>query len=275
MSKTIFITGASKGFGKIWAETFLKRGDRVAATSRSISGLQDLASQYPDTFLPLQLDVTNKAEVTAAINQAHQHFGSLDVVINNAGYGLFGAVEEVSEQEARDVIDANLLGTLWVSQAALPIFRAQRSGHVIQLSSVLGLWTLPTLGIYSATKFAVEGFSEALAMEVKDMGIKVTLVEPNGYATEFGGNSAVKSQAIADYDNIRASLGTAEGLQPEDIGDPAATLPAITQLIDAANPPLRFFLGNVGLPKTTKIYAERLNEWQEWNEIAVAAHRTV
>jgi NADP-dependent 3-hydroxy acid dehydrogenase YdfG len=275
MSKTIFITGASKGFGKIWAETFLKRGDKVAATSRSISGLQDLASQYPKTFLPLQLDVTNKAQVTAAVNQAHQHFGGLDVVINNAGYGLFGAVEEVSEQEARDVIDANLLGTLWVSQAALPIFRAQRGGHIIQLSSVLGLWTLPTLGIYSATKFAVEGFSEALAMEVKDLGIKVTLVEPNGYATEFGGNSAVKSQAIADYDSIRASLGTAEGLQPEDIGDPAATLPAITQLIDAVNPPLRFFLGNVGLPKTTKIYAERLNEWQDWNKIAVAAHRTV
>lgn len=275
MSKTIFITGASKGFGKIWTETFLKRGDKVAATSRSISGLQDLASQYPDTFLPLKLDVTNKAQVIAAVNQAHQHFGSLDVVINNAGYGLFGAVEEVSEQEARNVIDANLLGTLWVSQAALPIFRAQRGGHIIQLSSVLGLWTLPTLGIYSATKFAVEGFSEALAMEVKDLGIKVTLVEPNGYATEFGGNSAVKSQAIADYDNIRASLGTAEGLQPEDIGDPAATLAAITQLIDAVNPPLRFFLGNVGLPKTTKIYTERLNEWQDWNEVAVAAHRTV
>lgn len=272
MSKTIFITGASKGFGKIWVESFLKRGDKVAATSRNIKGLEELSEKYTENFLALELDITNRANVIDAVNKAKEHFGSLDVVINNAGYGLFGAVEEVSEQDAKDVINANILGTLWVTQAALPIFREQRSGHIIQLSSVLGLWTLPTLGIYSATKFAVEGFSDALAQEVAGFGIKVTLVEPNGYNTEFGGSSAVGSQAIADYDQVKAGLATAEGLQPDDYGDPEATVDAIHQLIDSENPPLRFFLGKLGLPKTTRIFAERIAEWNSWSEVAVAAH---
>ncbi|MBS7562824.1 SDR family NAD(P)-dependent oxidoreductase [Mucilaginibacter sp. Bleaf8] len=273
MSKTIFITGASRGFGKIWVEAFLKRGDKVAATSRNIDGFKDIAAQYGDNFLPLQLDITNRAQAFEVVNQAKQHFGGLDVVINNAGYGLFGAVEEVSEQEAHDVINANILGTLWVTQAALPIFREQKSGHIIQLSSVLGQWALPTLGIYSATKFAVEGLSEALAQEVKHLGINVTLVEPNGYATDFGGASAVQSQPIADYQPVKAALAGAEGLQPDDYGDPEATVDAILKLIDAQKPPLRFFLGKVGLPKTRRIYSERIAEWEEWNEVAVAAHR--
>jgi len=272
MSKTIFITGASKGFGKIWVESFLQRGHKVAATSRNINALGDLTKKYSENFLPLQLDITNRDEVVETINKANSHFGSLDVVINNAGYGLFGAIEELAEQDAKDVINANILGTLWVTQAALPILRKQRSGHIIQLSSVLGLWSLPTLGVYSATKFAVEGLSEALAQEVAGFGINVTLVEPNGYNTEFGGSSAVGSQSIADYDQVKASLASGEGLQPDDYGDPEATVDAINQLIDTNNPPLRFFLGKVGLPKTTRIYGERLAEWNSWSEVAKAAH---
>jgi len=273
MSKTIFITGASRGFGKIWVESFLKRGDKVAATSRDINSLLSLSNEYPHTFLPLQLDITDKAEVIKVVNKAKTHFGGLDVVINNAGYGLFGTVEEVSEQDAKDVINANILGTLWVTQAALPIFRAQKSGHIIQLSSVLGLWTLPTLGIYSATKFAVEGFSDALAQEVAGLGIKVTLVEPNGYTTDFGGASAVGSDSIADYDSLKASLEGIEGLTADDYGDPEATVDAIHKLVDSENPPLRFFLGKVGLPKTKRVYNERMEEWNSWNDVAVAAHR--
>jgi NAD(P)-dependent dehydrogenase (short-subunit alcohol dehydrogenase family) len=273
MSKTIFITGASRGFGKIWAEAFLKRGDKVAATSRNISGLKEFTEQFPDTFLPLALDITDRARSIAAVSQARQYFGGLDVVINNAGYGVFGAVEEVSEQEIRDVINANILGTIWVTQAALPIFREQGSGHIVQLSSVLGIWTLPTLGIYSATKFAVEGFTEALAIEMKDFGIKVTLVEPNGYTTDFGGTSAVQSQSIKAYDKVKASLGDHEGMQPDGYGDPEATVPAILKLIDSPEPPLHFFLGKIGLPKTREKYNERLASWKEWNDVAVAAHR--
>ena len=272
MSKTIFITGASRGFGKLWAEAFLNRGDRVAATSRNISGLQDLASKYGDSFLPIALDITDREASIAAVNEAYRYFGSLDVVINNAGYGVFGAVEEASERETKDVFNANVFGTLWVTQAALPIFREQQHGHIIQLSSVLGVWSLPTLGIYNATKFAVEGFSEALASEVAEFGIKVTLVEPNGYTTDFGGASAVQSKAIAAYNNIKTSLAAAEGLLPEDYGKPEATVPAILKLVDSENPPLRLFLGKIGYSKTQRVYQEKLETWKAWEEVSVAAH---
>lgn len=272
MSKTIFITGASKGFGKLWAEALLQRGDKVAATSRNIGGLQDLADQYGDNFLPIALDITNREAGIAAVNQAYQHFGGLDVVINNAGYGVFGAVEEVSEQDTKDLFNANVFGTLWITQAALPIFREQKHGHIIQLSSVLGVWSLPTLGIYNATKFAVEGFSEALATEVAAFGIKVTLVEPNGYTTDFGGVSAVQSKPIPAYEPIKAGLGAAEGLQPGDYGKPEATVPAILKLIDAENPPLRLFLGKIGYSKTRRVYQEKLDTWKAWEEVSISAH---
>ncbi|PWJ57856.1 NADP-dependent 3-hydroxy acid dehydrogenase YdfG [Dyadobacter jejuensis] len=272
MNKTIFITGASRGFGKLWTEAFLKRGDRVAATSRNIEAYKDLATQYPETFLPISLDITDRTAVFEAVNKANNQFGSLDVVINNAGYGVFGAVEEVGEKVTKDVFEANVYGTLWVTQAALPIFRAQQSGHIIQLSSVLGVWSLPTLGIYNATKFAVEGFSEALAMEVKEFGINVTLIEPNGYTTDFGGSSAVHGDPIAAYDGLKSSLGQAEGLLPEDYGKPEATVPAIIKLIDSENPPLRLFLGKVGLKKTERIYAEKIKTWNDWKEVSEAAH---
>ncbi|WP_326984255.1 SDR family NAD(P)-dependent oxidoreductase [Chryseobacterium sp. MYb264] len=272
MEKTIFITGASRGFGKLWTEAFLKRGDKVAATSRNIEAYKDLAEQYPDSFLPISLDITDREAVFEAVNKAKNHFGSLDVVINNAGYGVFGAVEEVGEKVTKDVFEANVFGTLWVTQAALPIFRAQESGHVIQLSSVLGVWSLPTLGIYNATKFAVEGFSEALATEVKPFGINVTMIEPNGYTTDFGGSSAVHGDAIPAYDALKSSLGEAEGLLPEDYGKPEATVPAILKLIDSENPPLRLFLGKVGLRKTERVYAEKLQVWNDWKEVSEAAH---
>jgi NADP-dependent 3-hydroxy acid dehydrogenase YdfG len=253
-------------------ESFLKRGDNVAATSRNIEGLREFSEKYKDSFLPLALDITDREAVFGAVNQAKEQFGELDVVINNAGYGLFGAIEEVSEQDVRDVINTNILGTLWVTQAALPIFRHQGSGHIIQLSSVLGVWTLPNLGIYSATKFAVEGLSESLAQEVAGMGIKVTLVEPNGYRTDFGGASAIASQTIADYDPIRVELAKTEGMLNEDYGDPLATVDAIHQLIDSENPPLRLFLGKLGLPKTSRVYAEKIAEWNSWEDVATAAH---
>lgn len=272
MNKTIFITGASRGFGKLWAEALLQRGDKVAATSRNISGLQNLADRYGDNFLPIALDITDREAGIAAVNQAYQYFGSLDVVINNAGYGVFGAIEEVSEQETKDLFNANVFGTLWITQAALPIFRGQKHGHIIQLSSVLGVWSLPTLGLYNATKFAVEGFSEALSTEVADFGIKVTLVEPNGYTTDFGGASAVQSKPIPAYEPVKAGIGAAEGLQPDDYGKPEATVPAILKLIDCENPPLRLFLGKIGYSKTERVYQEKLDTWKAWEEVAVAAH---
>src|SRR3954469_23083733 len=193
MSKTWFITGTSKGFGRIWAEAALARGDRVVATARDAATLADLAERHGDLVLPLQLDVTDKAAVDAAVAQAHTHFGRLDVVVNNAGYGLFGTIEEVSERQARDQIETNLFGALWVTKAALPILREQGAGHIIQVSSIGGVNAFPTVGLYHASKWGLEGFTQALAQEVADLGIKVTIVEPTGYSTDWAGPSGVRA----------------------------------------------------------------------------------
>ena len=196
MSKVWFITGSSKGFGRIWAEAALERGDKVALTARNADTVAELAERYGENALPLTLDVTDKAAVDAAIAQAHEHFGRLDVVVNNAGYGLFGSVEEVSEQQARDQIETNLFGALWVTQAALPILREQGSGHVIQVSSIGGVHAFPGIGLYHASKWGLEGFTQALAGEVAGLGIKVTIVEPGGFSTDWAGPSAVTADEL-------------------------------------------------------------------------------
>lgn len=271
MSKTIFITGVSKGFGKLWTEALLKRGDNVIATSRDAQNLSHLVHQYKDQLLAVTLDITDRKAVFQAVQDAKNHFGHIDVFINNAGYGVFGAIEEIPEKAIKDVFEANVFGTLWLTQAALPILREQGHGHIIQLSSVLGIYSIPTLGIYNATKYAVEGFSEALAGEVKGFGINLTLVEPNGYNTEFGGQSAVLGNHISAYDSVKSQLHKIEGIPSHDYGDPEATVPAILQLIDSSSPPLRLFLGKIGLQKTKKEYAEKIKIWEEWNDVAVAA----
>src|SRR6201999_4194193 len=176
MAKTIFITGASRGFGKLWAEALLQRGDKVVATARDLSALDDLVSKYGDNVLPLQLDVNDRAADFAAIAKAKAHFGSIDVLINNAGYGLFGSIEETTEKEAREQMETNFFGLLWLTQAVVPVMREQGHGHIIQLSSILGLVSLAVIGLYNASKFAVEGLSQTLATEIKGFGINVTLV---------------------------------------------------------------------------------------------------
>lgn len=270
MSKTIFITGASRGFGRIWAEAFLERGDKVAATARNIETLNDLKAKYGDAVLPIQLNVDNRTEAFDAVNKAAAHFGKLDVVINNAGYGLFGAIEEASEQEARQQFETNVFGLLWITQAALPIMRKQGYGHIIQLSSLLGVITLPVLGIYNASKFAVEGLSETLAQEVKGFGINVTLVEPNGFATDWAGSSSFHSESIEAYDGIKQAFN--DSLTDDVFGIPDATTPAILKLVDEKNPPLRYFLGKVGLPAAQQAYAQRFAEWEQYADVANAAH---
>lgn len=270
MAKTIFITGASRGFGKLWAEALLQRGDKVAATARDLSALDDLVAKYGDNILPLQLDVNDRAADIAAINKAHEHFGSIDVLINNAGYGLFGTVEETTEKDAREQMETNFFGLLWLSQAVLPIMRQQGHGHIIQVSSILGLITLPVLGLYNASKFAVEGLSETLATEVKDFGINVSLIEPNGFATDWAGASSAQTIAMPEYDGVRAAFQA--GLTDEIFGVPEATTPAVLKLIDSETPPLRLFLGKFGYPWVKQTYEGRFAEWENWNEVASAAH---
>ena len=189
-SKVWLITGTSKGFGRIWAEAALARGDRVAATARDLATLQPLVQRYGDRVLAITLDVDDKTAVDAAVAQTIARFERIDVAVNNAGYGLFGAIEEVSEAEARAQMETNFFGALWVTQAVLPQMRAQGSGHIIQVSSIGGVNAFPTIGLYHASKWALEGFSQSLAIEVAPFGIKVTLVEPAGYATDWSGPSA-------------------------------------------------------------------------------------
>ena len=267
--KTWFITGASRGFGRIWTEAALSRGDRVAATARDPKTLAALQKKYGENVLALQLDVTDRAAVQKSVTQAPAHFGQLDVVVNNAGYGPFGMVEEVSEQQARDQFETNFYGALWVTQAALPLLRAQGSGHIIQISSIGGLLALPNLGLYNASKWALEGLSQALAAEVKTFGINVTLVEPTGYATEWGRGSATMAQPVAAYDDLRAQI--AKGWSNFKIGNPHATAQAMLALVDAKEPPLRAFFGMGLLGMMQGEYAQRLETWSKWSELSDAA----
>jgi NAD(P)-dependent dehydrogenase (short-subunit alcohol dehydrogenase family) len=273
MAKTIFITGASKGFGKLWSDAFLQAGYNVAATSRDVAGLQDLAARYGAQFLPLAVDLTSAPACMEAVSQAKTHFGTLDVVINNAGYGIMGAVEEVTEQAAKDVFEVNFFASLRIIQAALPILREQGHGHIIQMSSMLGVVTVPALGVYAASKFAVEGLCETLAKEVEEFGIRVTIVEPNGYHTEFSASSLAFGNALPEYNRIKSTLSDTVGARAEDMGHPEATVPAILQLLASDNPPKRLFLGNVGYALTQRTYAERLASWGEWQAVSTAAHR--
>jgi NAD(P)-dependent dehydrogenase (short-subunit alcohol dehydrogenase family) len=267
--KVWFITGTSKGFGRVWAEAALARGDQVAATARNIDTLSSLTQRYGKQVAALKLDVTDKSEVDAAIAETHERFGRLDVVVNNAGYGLFGTIEEIKEKEARAQIETNLFGALWVTQAALPIMRAQGSGHIIQVSSIGGVNAFPTIGLYHASKWALEGFSQALAAEVAAFGIKVTIVEPGGYATDWGGSSAIRATAIPAYDPARAAIAA---FRTKSVpGDPEATGPAILKLVDAQDPPLRIFFGSGGLPMTRAEYGRRIETWEKWNALSVEA----
>jgi NAD(P)-dependent dehydrogenase (short-subunit alcohol dehydrogenase family) len=268
-SKVWFITGTSKGFGRVWAEAALERGDRVAATARNVASVRDLEERYGDRVLAIALDVTDKSAVDKAVAQTIAHFGRIDVAINNAGYGLFGAVEEVSEAEARAQLETNFFGALWVTQAVLPQMREQKSGHIIQVSSIGGVNAFPTIGMYHASKWALEGFSQSLAAEVAPFGIFVTLVEPGGYATEWGGASAKHATPLPAYDATRAAIASFR--KSSVPGDPDATGAAILKLVDAEKPPLRIFFGSGGLPMTRAEYARRIETWEQWNELSVEA----
>ncbi len=202
-NKTWFITGTSRGFGREWTKAALERGDRVAATARDASTLDDLKAEHGDALLALTLDVTSREAAFGAVKRAHEHFGRLDIVVNNAGYGHFGMVEEITEQEARAQIETNLFGALWVSQAALPFLREQGGGHIVQVSSIGGISAFPGVGIYHASKWGLEGISQALAQEVKEFGINVTLVEPGGFSTDWSGPSSKRSEPNPAYDALR------------------------------------------------------------------------
>ena len=266
--KVWFITGSSGGFGRIWAEAALKRGDRVVATARGAGTLDALAATYGDGVLTLPLDVTDRDAVFAAVGQGRERFGRLAVILNAAGHAYMGAAEELAPEDVRANFESNVFGTLWVVQAALPILRAQSGGHILTVSSLGGLLGFATAGSYVATKFAVEGLSEALAGEVEPFGVKVTIVEPGSFATGFR-SSTRSAPPIAAYNPVREALSAA--FSAEDRGDPAATADAILRIVDAETPPLRLALGSTVVPRVQATYETRLKTWAEWQAVSDAA----
>src|SRR5579875_2508333 len=274
-NRTWFITGASRGFGRSFAQAALAAGDRVAATARDTSSLEDLAADHGESLLALSLDVTDRAACERAVRKAHEHFGRLDVVVNNAGYGVSGAIEELSEAQARQQIEVNLFGALWVTQAALPILREQGSGWIVQVSSIGGLAAFPLTGIYHASKWALEGFSESLRQEVEPFGIRVLMVEPSGFRTDWAGSSMDRAEPIDAYQEIQAiaerraaQLEENNGSQP---GNPDLAARALLDTLERDDPPFRLLLGNVAHDVAVDRYESRLEEFRAGEQTARGA----
>ena len=269
-SKVWFITGSSRGFGRIWTEAALERGDKVAATARRLESIADLRDKYGENVLTLELDVTKPDQVKAAVGQASDHFGRLDVILNNAGYSLVGTIEEAGIDDVRALYDTNVFGALSVIQAVLPLLRKQGHGHILGVSSSLGLESMPVIGYYCSSKWAFEAIHESLAAEVKAFGISVTLIEPGAYATEFGSPESLKmANGLDIYTDFKGQF--VQQLKTLERGNPKATPQAIFKVVDVEQPPMRLFLGDQSLPSVRRAYNERLKTWEAWQDVANAA----
>ncbi|MFE0152880.1 SDR family oxidoreductase [Nonomuraea sp. NPDC059007] len=272
-AQTWFITGASRGLGRAFTEAALERGDRVAAVARNVGSLRELQEKYPDGLLVQVLDVTDRDAVFATVKAAHEHFGRLDIVVNNAGTMSSGMIEEFTEQEARAQFEVNFFGALWVAQAAMPYLREQRSGHIVQISSIGALGAFPTTGLYSASKFALEGMSEALAMEAAQFGVKLTMVQPGGYWTDLY-TSMATAEPRPEYAELRAELAKqwAEGSVDSE---PRLAAEAMLKLVDSPNPPLRLLLGSLVYDLAFSVSQQRMETWAAWEEVSRAAEKAV
>lgn len=240
----------------------------MAAATRDVGALDDLIEQFGIAVQPIRLDVRDREATFAAVEFACEALGRIDVLVNHAGIGQLGFVEEITEQQARDQFDVNVFGALWLTQAVLPLMREQRSGHIIQLSSIGGVTSFAGAGMYSASKWALEGFSQALAWEVASLGIRVTLIEPASYATGWRDNTR-QAESIDDYGTLHDIAAAAIGDKLPTCHDPAAAAEALLTLADAADPPLRVLLGNDALPIACQEYGHRLGEWGRWQNFAV------
>lgn len=267
------ITGASKGLGYAFANAALEAGDQVAAVARTVGKLESLKEQYQDALLFLRLDIRERESVIATVKAAVEHFGRLDIVVNNAGTMTLGMVEELSEADARDLMQTNFFGALWVSQAVFPYLREQRSGHLIQISSIGGVISGPMTGMYSASKFALEGLSEALAQEAAHFGVKLTLVEPGGYWTDLY-NTMRYSQPLEAYHSLREELAQQYAENSID-SDPTLAAEALMKLVDSENPPLRLILGSAIFDIARNTYKERIATWEAWEAVSRAAEQGI
>ncbi|WP_059006354.1 SDR family NAD(P)-dependent oxidoreductase [Streptomyces specialis] len=268
-----FITGAGRGLGRAFAEAALAAGDRVAAVGRGAAPLRELADAHPGRVLPLTADVTDRAAVFAAVDRAVTEFGRLDVVVNNAGALHMGMVEEYTEAQARAQMDVNFFGALWVSQAVMPHLRERGSGHIVQVSSVAGLGGFASTGLYSASKFALEGMSEALAMEAAGFGVKVSILQPGGYWTGLY-DGIVATAPRPAYDGLRTRLAEqfAEGSVDSA---PELAARALMTLVDSDEPPLRLLLGSMVYDLAFDISERRMATWRGWERVSRAAEHAV
>jgi NAD(P)-dependent dehydrogenase (short-subunit alcohol dehydrogenase family) len=272
-TKVWFITGCSTGFGRELAKMVLDRGYRAVVTARDPAKVEDIAVGHEDRALVLELDVTDPVEVNVAVKSAEQHFGGIDVLVNNAGVGYFGAVEESDEEEVRRMFEINFFGLSSMTRAVLPGMRKRRTGHIVNISSIGGLRSFPSLAYYHATKYAVEGFSESLALEVAPLGIKVTIVEPSGFRTDWAGRSAAEARnRIADYaptagrnlENIRGNSG-------RQAGDPVRAAAAIIAAVESPDPPLRLLLGKAALNGARGKLDSLRKDFDAWEKTTVEA----
>jgi NAD(P)-dependent dehydrogenase (short-subunit alcohol dehydrogenase family) len=269
MSKVWFITGASSGFGRAFAEHALARGHKVVATARNAEKLVGLTAKAPDHAIALPLDVTRPGDAEAAIKTAIARFGRIDVLINNAGYGLVGALEETSDAELRALMDTNFFGAMAVTRAALPVLRAQRSGAIVNISSLGGQLSFAGFSAYSAAKFALEGASEALAQEVAPFGIKVLIVEPGQFRTELaGGNMRHMPEIDAYIDVVGGTRTFAHEMHHTQAGDPAKAAAAIEAALDAAATPLRLQLGGDAVDAIRSHAQTLLADMEKWGKLS-------
>jgi NAD(P)-dependent dehydrogenase (short-subunit alcohol dehydrogenase family) len=263
------ITGCSSGFGQAFARAVIAHGDHLIATARHVEQIEALAGAQPDQVRTLELDVTNARQAQETVKAALDTFGHIDVLVNNAGYGLFGAFEELSEAQIRQQLEVNLLGTMNVTRAVLPSLRAQGSGHLVQISSLGGLAGFAGNSAYSASKFALEGWSEVLSRELAPFGINVTIVEPGGFRTEWAGRSMIKAAPLAAYDVVmterRAGMEQANGRQP---GDPARAAQAIIAVIESEHPPLRLPLGTDAVTIIRQHLQQQLSDLDRWESLS-------
>lgn len=270
-NKVWLVTGCSTGLGRAFANAALADGYSVAVASRKTADVDDIVKAFPETAFAVTLDVTKPHEIQAAINATVKRFGRIDVLVNNAGIGYFGSIEESDDAETRRMMEINFFGLANTAREVLPIMRAHKSGHIINISSICGLYSFPGLGYYNATKYAVDGFTETLYKEVKDLGIKVSIIAPGAFRTDWAGRSAQESQSnIADYaqtaDTFKSIIRNSNGQQP---GNPAKAAAALIKLVETENPPLRLLLGADALENARTKVLELTTDFDAWEQVTI------
>lgn len=273
MKKVWLITGCSTGFGRELAKEVLAKGYNAAVAARNTDDVKDIVEGYPETAIAVRLDVTVTAEITAAVKTTLEKFGQIDVLVNNAGIGYFAAIEESEDEPVRRMFEINVFGLAKMTQAVLPVMRAQRSGHILNISSIGGLRSFPGIGFYNATKYAVDGLSEALSKETAPLGIKVTIIAPSGFRTDWAGRSAKDSNVlIEDYaDTAGKNAGDIRGYSGRQPGDPVRAARAMIAVTESPNPPLRLLLGAAALKGGRAKLEELRTDFDTWEETTVGA----